>query len=323
MATTMSAPARSCLIWRSYGVPPYTVTSLSCVANASGSSERRTWVASSRVGTMMRARGCLGRLCSPARRARIGRPKASVLPEPVWARPSTSEPFIASGMTAAWTGVGVVISTRPRAMMTLPESPSWAKDGRVVAAEDKGDPQGGGHVPAPNPRRGPASLRDAVRARSLVLREFRAPTPGHKIKADERPWLLTILPAPLGPPDHLDETSTTPTRRLWLPRPPLTRRLWLAGGTRPQPRAPGQRGACNHSRRVSGRRAGSTETGVAVGGDPDRDAPVLLVQVAGGALAAVGVAGGGAGRDVQHPVADGGVDHHHPGQVGAAALALA
>ena len=36
----------------------------------------------------------------------MGRPKASVLPEPVRARPSTSRPAIASGTTAAWTSVG-------------------------------------------------------------------------------------------------------------------------------------------------------------------------------------------------------------------------
>ena len=40
----------------------------------------------------------------PASRASIGRPKARVLPEPVWARPSTSRPASASGRVRAWMG---------------------------------------------------------------------------------------------------------------------------------------------------------------------------------------------------------------------------
>ena len=39
-------------------------------------------------------------------------PNASVLPEPVWPRPSTSRPPIASGMVAAWIGNGAVMSSR-------------------------------------------------------------------------------------------------------------------------------------------------------------------------------------------------------------------
>ena len=45
----------------------------------------------------------------PARRVSIGRPKASVLPEPVWPRPRTSRPASASGMVAAWIGKGLVM----------------------------------------------------------------------------------------------------------------------------------------------------------------------------------------------------------------------
>ena len=42
------------------------------------------------------------------RRASMGRPNASVLPEPVCARPRTSRPASASGTAAAWIGNGAV-----------------------------------------------------------------------------------------------------------------------------------------------------------------------------------------------------------------------
>ena len=70
-------------------------------------------MASSRVGTRTRARGRRGaRLRPSARRVSVGRPNASVLPEPVWPRPSTSLPARASGMVAVWIGKGVVMPSR-------------------------------------------------------------------------------------------------------------------------------------------------------------------------------------------------------------------
>src|SRR5699024_10184044 len=63
---------------------------------------------------MIRARGRLGRLRRPVNRASTGRPNASVLPDPVRARPSTSRPAIASGRTAAWTPVGATMPSTPR-----------------------------------------------------------------------------------------------------------------------------------------------------------------------------------------------------------------
>ena len=77
-----------------------------------------TWLASSRVGTIMTARGWQGRLLLPASLASAGMPKARVLPDPVWARPSTSWPAIPSGITASWTGVGVTIPCRRRASIS-------------------------------------------------------------------------------------------------------------------------------------------------------------------------------------------------------------
>ncbi|ODU54545.1 MAG: hypothetical protein ABS99_09140 [Acetobacteraceae bacterium SCN 69-10] len=68
------------------------------------------WLASSRVGESTSTRqppraGC--RLLS-ARRCRMGRAKAAVLPVPVWAMPWTSRPASTKGMACAWIGVGAV-----------------------------------------------------------------------------------------------------------------------------------------------------------------------------------------------------------------------
>ena len=43
-----------------------------------------------------------------------GRPKASVLPEPVLALPQTSRPAMASGMVMAWTGKGALMPWEER-----------------------------------------------------------------------------------------------------------------------------------------------------------------------------------------------------------------
>ncbi len=51
-------------------------------------------------------------------RASIGTPNASVLPEPVRARPQTSRPCIATGMAAVWimNGWAKPIAARPTSM---------------------------------------------------------------------------------------------------------------------------------------------------------------------------------------------------------------
>ena len=64
------------------------------------------------VGARTRAVG--RRRCAGRNRATSGRPKASVLPDPVGARPATSRPARASGMTADWMGNGSVIAAASR-----------------------------------------------------------------------------------------------------------------------------------------------------------------------------------------------------------------
>ena len=58
--------------------------------------------ASSRVGASTSATGRFGR--ASVRRATSGSPNPRVLPDPVGARPATSRPASASGITAAWMG---------------------------------------------------------------------------------------------------------------------------------------------------------------------------------------------------------------------------
>ena len=61
------------------------------------------------------------------RRSIIGRPKASVLPEPVRALPQTSTPESASAIVSAWIGVGAVIPLRARMSAMSWSTPSGGK----------------------------------------------------------------------------------------------------------------------------------------------------------------------------------------------------
>ena len=85
-------------------------------------------MASSRVGTSTSARGRRGAEfgASAASRVTVGRPKASVLPDPVRPRPSTSRPMRPSGIAAAWMGNGSVMPSRA--------SRSTSRSGRPSAA---------------------------------------------------------------------------------------------------------------------------------------------------------------------------------------------
>ena len=122
VATTRSTPRRIRSIWRPMDTPPYTVVTETSMERPRGSRTSATWTASSRVGTSTRPRGAFSRRQvrrvvprrSPpgppwrwlASRARAGRPKASVLPDPVWALPSTSRPLRASGSARDWMANG-------------------------------------------------------------------------------------------------------------------------------------------------------------------------------------------------------------------------
>lgn len=74
-----------------------------------------TWMASSRVGTTTRARGCLGVPGAVCERWSSGRPKARVLPVPVRACPMMSLPLSAIGSASSWMGKGSTIPSASRA----------------------------------------------------------------------------------------------------------------------------------------------------------------------------------------------------------------
>ncbi|CAM5535352.1 hypothetical protein SVIOM342S_09685 [Streptomyces violaceorubidus] len=114
VATTTSAPSRSAWVCRFIDSPPTTVVRRTSSARAYGASASLTCWASSRVDTRTRASGRFDSARRPEVRASRASPKASVLPEPVRARPRTSRPASASGRVAAWIGNGRVT---PRAVI--------------------------------------------------------------------------------------------------------------------------------------------------------------------------------------------------------------
>ena len=59
-------------------------------------------------------------------RSIIGRPNASVLPEPVHALPQTSRPASASGIVSAWIGNGSVMRMVASALTSALETPRLA-----------------------------------------------------------------------------------------------------------------------------------------------------------------------------------------------------
>ena len=114
-----------------------------------GSSTSATCSASSRVGTSTSPSGALGSATS-VMRASIGTPKASVLPEPVWARPHTSRPCSATGIASVWIANGCA---KPAAA-----SPRSMRSGTPRAANPVGASTGGSTLMVVRlPADGPAS----------------------------------------------------------------------------------------------------------------------------------------------------------------------
>ena len=111
VATTASAPPRSPIICGLIETPPNTTAIFGTCGRRSPRlrSTSPTWAASSRVGTSTRARTRRGAGAGPfcCSRCSRGKPKAPVLPEPVWADPTRSLPARMAGMACAWIGVGV------------------------------------------------------------------------------------------------------------------------------------------------------------------------------------------------------------------------
>ncbi len=108
VAISTSTPRSSFFSWSPNETPPISRAQVSLVPLAYFSKAEATWSASSRVGSMTRARGMRALARPLDRRSIIGRVKAAVLPVPVWAMPRTSQPESATGMASAWMGVAVV-----------------------------------------------------------------------------------------------------------------------------------------------------------------------------------------------------------------------
>src|SRR4051812_36824629 len=114
----------------------------------SGASTSATCWASSRVGTRTSPRGLRGpRRTSAPSRLSSGRPKASVLPEPVAALPSTSRPASAAGSAEAWVANGVPMPARASLVTFDSGRASSAKLEVVrVATKANGHNKGGNYV---------------------------------------------------------------------------------------------------------------------------------------------------------------------------------
>jgi hypothetical protein len=90
-------------------MPPTQDTTRAPVLAYSQVSSRLTCRASSRVGAMISASGAPyspKRSASPSSVGAMAMPKATVLPEPVWADTSRSRPWASPSRIAACTGVG-------------------------------------------------------------------------------------------------------------------------------------------------------------------------------------------------------------------------
>jgi len=86
-------------------IPPVIVATFTPIPAPSASNWALIWNANSLVGASTQANrgdGVAIRACN------MGIAKAAVFPEPVSARPMMSRPAKASGMAAAWIGVGEV-----------------------------------------------------------------------------------------------------------------------------------------------------------------------------------------------------------------------
>jgi hypothetical protein len=114
--------------WRE--VPPSTSTVLRRFEPSSLCSTSSICTASSRVGARISARVVIGlaRPDSSAMPARIGKPNAAVLPEPVWAMPMMSRRCSCGGMAFAWIGVGVSNPAAVRAATMGAGRPSSEND---------------------------------------------------------------------------------------------------------------------------------------------------------------------------------------------------
>ena len=134
VATRIEVPFSRRRLWPVIPAPPTTRTVLRCEPEENADKLSAICFASSRVGARISARVVFGEGFSPffISASSIGRPKAAVLPVPVWARPITSRPFIACGIACAWIGVGSVMPSSASLVTRRGASPSISKSIKIL-----------------------------------------------------------------------------------------------------------------------------------------------------------------------------------------------
>ena len=192
VATMTSTPLRSSEICGPIAAPPNTTPTRRFSARATDSSSSATWRASSRVGTSTRPRGCSAWRVEFDRLSRvsIGSPNASVLPEPVWARPSTSRPASASATVRAWIGDGTVMP-RVASMVTIdsgsPSSPN------VVASTAPSSTTASKSMAGAATGRGPLDFELPPPPWELLeLRRWGAPVDGRRFGSREKDMFAPV-----------------------------------------------------------------------------------------------------------------------------------
>ncbi|MND55755.1 hypothetical protein D3C80_468460 [compost metagenome] len=133
VATRMSVPFSSCSCCLLIDTPPTTRLIFSGRPLAKDFRLAAIWLTSSRVGARISERvvRLSGRVPSASRRSISGRPKAAVLPVPVWARPIRSRPSRRRGIACAWIGVGVSMPSAVSVATICLETP---RDSKFVKA---------------------------------------------------------------------------------------------------------------------------------------------------------------------------------------------
>ena len=108
VATSTSTPRIRLFFWEASPTPPKMQVVEIAVNWAYCLKQSATWMASSRVGSRIKARQVLGARNFPESKSncKIGRANAAVFPVPVWAIPSKSQPSNRLGMDCSWIGVG-------------------------------------------------------------------------------------------------------------------------------------------------------------------------------------------------------------------------
>ena len=236
----MSTPRWNAFSCGPYAIPPATRARLRPWVRASGANTSATWSASSRVGTRTRERAQPDGAAEPVSVVIMGRPKPSVLPEPVRPRPSTSRPASASGMVADWIGKGSVMpapasaDTRP---FGTPRPANPPDVGRATGAEATLASGACQLIWSASPAR--SSRGRSLRERSVRGRSLRGRSGPRSVRVRSVRSKRSLRPRTVGPLEAVTCPRTVdPLEAVTRPRTVVA----LGGGMSPA-RAPARRAA--------------------------------------------------------------------------------